>query len=300
MRISRCVVVSAVTLAAGATPAPVLGHDDDRVYVLVSKIGPGYGRVVSEPAGIDCGRGCLATFPGNWEANYAPVTLYAYAEPGSSFVGWEGACTGRDPCTLALDDSKVVSARFDGPPRPRHDVSVRVVGPGAVTSIVPGISCGAVCSAAFDEGSVVSLVALPEPKARFAGWSGACAGVAACSLTVNGSKSVKAVFEAIRDMTPPAVRALATSARRGDVARLRYRVADDSGRSSGSAVVYRGSRRLAQVGTPLADHDAEALYNVIPWRVPTSLRPGKLRFCVSAADEAGNRSAASCAPLNVR
>src|SRR6185503_9084423 len=57
-----------------------------------------------------------------------------------------------------------------------------------------GISCGSTCSANFDSGTVVSLTATPGSGSTFAGWSGACTGTGACSVTMNSAQSVSATF----------------------------------------------------------------------------------------------------------
>src|SRR5439155_10702421 len=57
-----------------------------------------------------------------------------------------------------------------------------------------GISCGAACAASFDNGTVVTLTATPDTGATFAGWSGACTGTGACTVTIDGNKTVSARF----------------------------------------------------------------------------------------------------------
>jgi Fe-S cluster biogenesis protein NfuA len=69
-------------------------------------------------------------------------------------------------------------------------------GTGTVTSSPAGISCGPTCSANFDSGAVVNLTATPDSGSTFAGWSGACSGTGACSMTMDAAKSVSANFTA--------------------------------------------------------------------------------------------------------
>jgi uncharacterized repeat protein (TIGR02543 family) len=75
-------------------------------------------------------------------------------------------------------------------------LSVTVSGSGTVTSTPAGINCGASCTAAFAEGSTVTLTATPAAGWKFDGWSGACTG-ATCSVTMNANKSVTATFSPI-------------------------------------------------------------------------------------------------------
>ncbi len=69
-------------------------------------IGPG--RVVSNPAGINCGPDCRETV-----ACGTVVTLTALPNPGSTFAGWMGACTGAGACTLTANGPLTLAfARF--------------------------------------------------------------------------------------------------------------------------------------------------------------------------------------------
>jgi hypothetical protein len=67
-----------------------------QVAVSVTRNGSGGGTVTSQPAGIDCGVVCTASFPvGN------SVTLTAVAVSGSAFTGWSGGCSGAgNTCTM--------------------------------------------------------------------------------------------------------------------------------------------------------------------------------------------------------
>ena len=114
-----------------------------------------------------------------------------------------------------------------------------------------------------------------------------------------GPRTVTATFAPNADQEPPRVTALPSSGKRGTIVRLRYRVTDDSGRSRESATVYQGARRLAVVRGRLDEADPEALFYFLPWKAPSTLPPGTLRFCVQAADPTGNASAPSCATLRL-
>jgi Divergent InlB B-repeat domain/RTX calcium-binding nonapeptide repeat (4 copies) len=83
--------------------------------------------------------------------------------------------------------------RFGTPPN-QHTLSVAKTGDGTVTSAPPGIVCGSSCSAVYDEGTAVALAAIPDPGWSFAGWEGACSGVGACVVAMDGARSVVAHF----------------------------------------------------------------------------------------------------------
>ncbi|MEW6265906.1 MAG: choice-of-anchor Q domain-containing protein [Thermodesulfobacteriota bacterium] len=77
------------------------------VGLVVYKIGPGGGRVLSNPAGIDCGPTCHQGFDQN-----TVVVLTATPDAGSTFLGWRDACSGTGACTVVLSESKSVTAIF--------------------------------------------------------------------------------------------------------------------------------------------------------------------------------------------
>ena len=100
------------------------------------------------------------------------------------------------------------------------------------------------------------------------------------------------------DTIPPDVQAIAARARRGSVARLRYVVSDDSGRSREEVRVYGPKfALLAVIKDPLEGADGRA--DEVRWKVPRSAEPQRLRFCVVGIDAAGNQSRASCARFDV-
>jgi len=57
-----------------------------------------------------------------------------------------------------------------------------------------GFSCASSCAATLDNGAQVALAAQPAKNARLIGWQGACTGAAGCNLTMDGAKSVTAIF----------------------------------------------------------------------------------------------------------
>lgn len=80
-----------------------------RFEVLVERSGPGTGRVISTPHGIDCGSSCVSSFDKG-----ETVTLTADPGPGSRFVGWSGDCLGTAPtCELTVTQARLVTARFE-------------------------------------------------------------------------------------------------------------------------------------------------------------------------------------------
>jgi hypothetical protein len=83
------------------------------------------------------------------------------------------------------------TTRFGTPPT-RYPLSIAKTGDGIVAGA--GIECGPTCSAEYDEGTVVTLNALPEPGWSFAGWSGDCSGTGACVVAMTAARSATAHF----------------------------------------------------------------------------------------------------------
>jgi hypothetical protein len=100
------------------------------------------------------------------------------------------------------------------------------------------------------------------------------------------------------DTTAPRVRAVTSSGSRGKIAHLRYRLWEDSGKTRDMVQVVAAGRRIATIRTSLAAvTDGETYY--VKWRVPAKIKT-PARFCVTASDPSGNRSAQSCAGFRVR
>ena len=87
-----------------------------------------------------------------------------------------------------------------GSGQPVLTVSVTGTGTGLVTSSPSGLHCpDGACTAGFASGTVVTLTQTASNGSTFTGWSGACGGVGACTLTLNASASVTANFQAAQN-----------------------------------------------------------------------------------------------------
>ena len=182
---------------AGANAAVNLTPDS----VVITKSGTGGGNVDSADKFITCGSKCGSTY--NAGTN---VTLTAKANSGSTFAGWTGACAGTaTTCTVAANGAVAVGATFTlnptgggggGGGTTNPSLQVSLGGLGSVSSDLAGILCGALCSATYAPGTVVTLTATPAAGWSFLNWTGDCVGTnPVCTLTMTASKKPKANFK---------------------------------------------------------------------------------------------------------
>jgi hypothetical protein len=184
--------------AANNNQRLVVGRDLSQIVTIVElqprlivyRAGTGSGTITSDPPGIDCGTDCTELYDPN-----TLVTLTATPAPGSTFDGWSGACTGPVFCIVTMDEARNVTAHFTADVH-LLSVSLAGTGGGTVTSDPPGINCGADCTEMYNHGTVVTLTATPTAGSIFDGWSGACAGLGACIVTMDAARSVTATFTA--------------------------------------------------------------------------------------------------------
>jgi uncharacterized repeat protein (TIGR02543 family) len=127
-------------------------------------------------------------------ANLTAGTTYfvAVTAVDSESPALESACSG------------VVSAvaRAD---TPSYLLTVRKLGTGSgtVTSAPAGINCGTACSASYPAPTSVTLTATPATGMTFTGWTDACSGTGACTVTMDAAKTATATFAPPGDTTPP-------------------------------------------------------------------------------------------------
>jgi hypothetical protein len=181
---STCVLTLEADTLVGAIFAPI---DDGLVAV---RAGTGQGRIVSMPAGIDCGDDCTEHYPRGTR-----VTLTASATEGSDFEGWSGDCAGLDAqCAVDVDGGRVAVASFR---LRRYALAVAHAGDGVgrVTADVGMLDCGPRCTADYGHGTRITLTAVADPSSTFVGWTGACTGASStCEVSMIEARSVTAAF----------------------------------------------------------------------------------------------------------
>ena len=159
------------------------------VYTLtVGKAGTGSGTVTSSPAGISCGATCSQNLTFG-----TMVTLTAAAAPGSTFIGWGGACSGTAACSVTVDAAKSVTATFD---LQTFTLTTALLGNGSgtISSSPAGINCPVDCMQIYNFGQVVMLTPSANMGSTFTAWGGACSGTGTCMVTMDAAKNVTASF----------------------------------------------------------------------------------------------------------
>jgi hypothetical protein len=80
---------------------------------------------------------------------------------------------------------------------PQEALAVAIAGRGAVFSDLPGVVCASSCTTQWDQGTRVTLTAVPGDGERLVGWTGPCARSESrdqCIVSVVAASSVTAVF----------------------------------------------------------------------------------------------------------
>ncbi|HYJ41856.1 MAG TPA: cellulase family glycosylhydrolase, partial [Steroidobacteraceae bacterium] len=168
-----------------------VGGTSTTFALAVTRSGTGTGTVTSSPSGINCGSTCSASYNSG-----TSVTLTAAAASGSTFGSWGGACSGTaTSCTVSMTAARNVTATFNSSGA-NFTLSVTKAGSGTgtVTSNTGNINCGSTCSASYASGTSVTLTAAAGSGASFAGWSGACTGTGACTVSMTQARAVTATF----------------------------------------------------------------------------------------------------------
>jgi hypothetical protein len=280
--------------AASSSSARTLHYE-----VNVTVTGPGQ---VTAPApdptsgSIDC--------PGNCSALIKQGTTFELTETpdsGAEFTSWGGDCSGSgSTCTLSVDGAKSVTAGFGVVPPPPPKFTLTVAKAGTGTGYVGGagsIDCGPVCSATLQEGSTMTLLAVPDEGSIFAGWGGGgCSGTDKCTVTLTADTNVSALF--FSDRGPPHIRTIRGSGAQGATTQLRFRVYDDSGMTREVLTVLNGKATIGRVAVGMAVVHYTAVYSAA-WRVPRKQRPGSRLYCAVAFDPSGHASKRVCSPFSV-
>jgi len=151
---------------------------------------PSSGTISISPAGENCGVGCTYH-------NTGIITLTAVPDVEYRFTGWGGDCTGSDnPLTLNINSDTHCTATFTQIITKNLTLTKEGLGSGTINTAPAAVNtCGDNCSK-FEQGSTVTLTAVPERFSLFTGWSGDdCSGSnPSVTVTMNAAKNCVANF----------------------------------------------------------------------------------------------------------
>jgi|GEM_PF-1188802 len=195
-----CTVNMNANKSVTATFTPTTAPPPSTYTLTVSKSGSG--TISSSPSGINCGSSCTASYNNN-----TSVTLTASPANGYSFSGWSGACSGSGSCTVNMNANKSVTATFtqNTVVSDVFNLMVTYKGPGTIFFSPTDLDGYDKFSNSTDTTTIpirfpyykdtnVTLTAEPVSGYRFTGWSGACSGTGSCTVNMDSTKSVTAMF----------------------------------------------------------------------------------------------------------
>lgn len=167
-------------------------------YTLTVNVSPsGGGTVALSPGDQD-----PATSGKQYQSD-TTVTLTANPASGYVFDHWSGDLTGSaNPTNITMDADKSVTAHFSGISAARYDLTISSTAGGSVTK--PGEG-----TFTYDAGEVVQLKASPDDGYQFDEWTGDVSTVAdvndaTTTITMDGAKSITAIFSAVTPGILPA------------------------------------------------------------------------------------------------
>jgi hypothetical protein len=179
-----------ITITAAKSVTATFTKSATEFALTVTKAGTGTGTVECKVGAGALGP-CAATYPENTK-----VALTATAAAGSTFAGWSEACTGTGSCEVTMTAAKSVTATFNLTAVTKYPLTVTKAGTGSGTVECNTGSGQEACSAEYNEGTKVTLIANAAAGSTFAGWTG-CEhepGLAECEVTMSAAKSVTATF----------------------------------------------------------------------------------------------------------
>jgi len=163
-----------------------------------------------------------------------------------------GVVTGAAPgnaVITAYSGNTTGTARVSVVPNVNYTLAVTLsgTGQGTVSSSPSGLLCtSGTCTASFPEGTQVILTASGSGGAGFAGWGGACLSNNACTLTMDGNKSVVASFTAAPTLT------VNVTGGGGTVGSFPAGISCNQG-SSPCAAIYPAGTRVTLTATPITN-----------------------------------------------
>jgi hypothetical protein len=118
-------------------PGPSISPTVSLPALIIAQVGSGGGRIVSEPAGLNCPSACSAEFPVGTQ-----VSLTAVPDSGWVFDGWSQACSGSAlTCLVTMTNTQQLGFSFKLAP-PLCDAPQVQCATGCVDTSSDGRNCG--------------------------------------------------------------------------------------------------------------------------------------------------------------
>jgi len=176
--------IAAALLLVSAAPAAAAE------FPLVVEVEPAGSGTVECKVGGEPAEPCAAEYEEGTE-----IVLVAEAEPGYQIIGWFGcdAEPSETECEVTMDEEREVVAEFE---LEEVELWIFEFGSGTVECEVES-GPAEPCAAEYPYGTEITLVPKAEFNYEFVEWEEDCSGSGACELTMDGDKSVTAVFEPI-------------------------------------------------------------------------------------------------------
>lgn len=165
-----------------------------QLALTIAPAGTGTGKVECEVGGGPVGP-CAATYLEGTE-----VTLIATPNAGNTFESLTGGGCTTSPCTVTVNDVTNVTANFTAI---THGLTITKAGSGAAPSSVTckvGAGPAGPCAAEYNEGTTVTVAAVPGANVKFDGFTGACSSVP-CAVLIDADKALTATFTQMRKLT---------------------------------------------------------------------------------------------------
>jgi YVTN family beta-propeller protein len=191
-----CSGTSACSVTMDAAKSVTATFTLKQFALVLATIGSGTITASPLPVGGTYGAGTVVSLTANPAANF-------------QFTGWSGACSGSSSCNVTMDATKSVTATFT---LKQFALTLATVGSGTITANPSPVN------GTYGAGTVVALTAAPASGSQFSGWSGACSGTGACSVTMDAAKSVTATFAALPPPPPQQFTLTLTSVGDGSIA----------------------------------------------------------------------------------
>jgi len=191
-----CSGSSSCNVTMDATKSVTATFTLKQFVLTLATVGSGTITASPLPVGGTYGAGTVVSLTANPAANF-------------QFTGWSGACSGSSSCSVTMDATKSVTATFT---LKQFALTLATVGSGTITANPSPVN------GTYGAGTAVALTATPASGSQFSGWSGACSGTGACSVTMDAAKSVTATFAAVPPPPPAQFTLTLTSVGDGSIA----------------------------------------------------------------------------------